>query len=152
MPHLLTSLPVSPPPTLATRSQVPTDDSHLHPHLKCLGVVTVAIATRFIGTDGSPVQFLGMNADPLYDSRHVKDLYLGADLAYSGRFTVPVLWDKKRNMIADNKSPGTHAWSCKVGGRRYGRRSAFYMNTGCKAEVDGMGAISRLSGCPFPKE
>jgi putative glutathione S-transferase len=61
-----------------------------------------------MGTDGWPFasadQFPGADADPLYDSRHVKDLYLRADPAYSGRFTVPVLWDKKRNTIVNNES------------------------------------------------
>ena len=61
-----------------------------------------------MGTDGWPFasadQFPGADADPLYDSRHVKDLYLRADAAYSGRFTVPMLWDKKRNTIVNNES------------------------------------------------
>jgi putative glutathione S-transferase len=61
-----------------------------------------------MGTDGWPFApadpFPDADADPLYDSRHVKDLYLRADPAYSGRFTVPVLWDKKRNTIVNNES------------------------------------------------
>ena len=61
-----------------------------------------------MGTDGWPFapadQFPDADADPLYDSRHVKDLYLRAEPAYSGRFTVPVLWDKKRNTIVNNES------------------------------------------------
>jgi putative glutathione S-transferase len=61
-----------------------------------------------MGTDGWPFApadaFPGADADPLYDARHVKDLYLRADPAYAGRFTVPVLWDKKRNTIVNNES------------------------------------------------
>ena len=67
------------------------------------------------------------DVDPLYGSEHVKDLYLRADGSYSGRsvsstafprdsencfinqvpdgrFTVPVLWDKKDKTIVNNES------------------------------------------------
>jgi glutathionyl-hydroquinone reductase len=39
-----------------------------------------------------------------YKSQHVKDLYLRADPNFSGRFTVPVLWDKKQHTIVNNES------------------------------------------------
>ena len=61
-----------------------------------------------MGTDGWPFApadpFPGADTDPLYNAQHVKDLYLRADPAYAGRFTVPVLWDKKRNTIVNNES------------------------------------------------
>jgi len=43
-------------------------------------------------------------ADPLYSSEHVKDLYIRAEPSYAGRFTVPVLWDKKNKTIVNNES------------------------------------------------
>jgi len=71
-------------------------------------IIPVTVVSPRMGTDGWPFasvdQFPGADADPLYDSRHVKDLYLRADPAYSGRFTVPVLWDKKGNTIVNNES------------------------------------------------
>ena len=61
-----------------------------------------------MGTDGWPFAsvdpFPGADADPLYQAQHVKDLYLRADPEYSGRFTVPVLWDKKQHTIVNNES------------------------------------------------
>jgi putative glutathione S-transferase len=61
-----------------------------------------------MGTDGWPFApvdpFPGTDDDPLYQSQHVKDLYLRADPNYSGRFTVPVLWDKKQHTIVNNES------------------------------------------------
>ena len=61
-----------------------------------------------MGTDGWPFAssdpFPGADADPNYDSKHVKDLYLRADPNFSGRFTVPVLWDKKQHTIVNNES------------------------------------------------
>lgn len=35
---------------------------------------------------------------------HLRDLYFAADASYSGRFTVPVLFDKKTNAIVNNES------------------------------------------------
>ncbi|KAI1422306.1 glutathione S-transferase [Xylaria sp. FL1777] len=35
---------------------------------------------------------------------HLRDLYFKADASYSGRFTVPVLWDKKAGTIVNNES------------------------------------------------
>lgn len=34
----------------------------------------------------------------------MKDLYLRADPNFNGRFTVPVLWDKKQHTIVNNES------------------------------------------------
>jgi glutathionyl-hydroquinone reductase len=61
-----------------------------------------------MGPDGWPFAsvdpFPDADVDPLYQSQHVKDLYLRADPDYSGRFTVPVLWDKKHHTIVNNES------------------------------------------------
>jgi putative glutathione S-transferase len=42
--------------------------------------------------------------DPINNAELVKDLYLLADPNYSGRFSVPVLWDKKTKTIVNNES------------------------------------------------
>ena len=43
--------------------------------------------------------------DPLHpEVKRLKDLYYLADPDYSGRFTVPVLWDKKTETIVSNES------------------------------------------------
>ena len=42
--------------------------------------------------------------DPLYGFTRHKQLYLKADSSYSGRYTVPVLWDKKHETIVNNES------------------------------------------------
>ena len=65
-----------------------------------------------MGTNGWPFRrdddeesiFPAADPDPLYHSAHVKDLYFRADPDYSGRFTVPVLWDKKLKTIVNNES------------------------------------------------
>jgi glutathionyl-hydroquinone reductase len=42
--------------------------------------------------------------DDLYGQRRLYDVYLKADPAYSGRVTVPVLWDRQRETIVSNES------------------------------------------------
>lgn len=43
-------------------------------------------------------------ADPLYQNDYLYQLYLRADPNYSGRVTVPVLWDKEKQTIVSNES------------------------------------------------
>ncbi|GEQ66390.1 hypothetical protein JCM33374_g53 [Metschnikowia sp. JCM 33374] len=42
--------------------------------------------------------------DHLYDFSRIRELYFKANPEYSGRFTVPVLWDKKLQTIVNNES------------------------------------------------
>lgn len=71
-------------------------------------IIPFTVVSPRMGTDGWPFAaadaFPGADVDPLYQSQHVKDLYLRADPNYSGRFTVPVLWDKKQHTIVNNES------------------------------------------------
>jgi len=46
----------------------------------------------------------GVIADPLYNATRLHQIYTTADPLYSGRVTVPVLWDKKQNTIVSNES------------------------------------------------
>jgi glutathionyl-hydroquinone reductase len=43
-------------------------------------------------------------ADPLYGFTKIRQLYLKADPEYNGRFTVPILWDKKSGTMVNNES------------------------------------------------
>ncbi|MBB4063368.1 glutathione S-transferase family protein [Gellertiella hungarica] len=52
---------------------------------------------EFKGTDGGTL-------DTLFGSSFLWQIYTRADPAYSGRVTVPVLWDKHRNTIVSNES------------------------------------------------
>lgn len=46
----------------------------------------------------------GVVADPLYNSTCLYELYARADETYSGRVTVPVLWDQHTQTIVNNES------------------------------------------------
>ncbi|MEM8800515.1 MAG: glutathione S-transferase family protein, partial [Pseudomonadota bacterium] len=46
----------------------------------------------------------GIVKDHLFDSQFAYEIYLRADPKYSGRVTVPILWDKKNGTIVSNES------------------------------------------------
>ncbi|GAA5963296.1 hypothetical protein JCM8115_000966 [Rhodotorula mucilaginosa] len=56
------------------------------------------------GEVGEPDGLAEVNGDPLFGSKFLRELYFRVDPDYSGRFTVPVLWDKQTNTIVNNES------------------------------------------------
>ncbi|HBV40490.1 MAG TPA: glutathione-dependent reductase, partial [Erwinia sp.] len=48
--------------------------------------------------------FAGATGDSLYQNEYLYQLYLHADEDYTGRVTVPVLWDKQQQTIVSNES------------------------------------------------
>ncbi len=46
----------------------------------------------------------GVIPDPLFVARRLYEIYLKADPRFTGRVTVPVLWDSQRNTIVNNES------------------------------------------------
>jgi glutathionyl-hydroquinone reductase len=46
----------------------------------------------------------GCIPDPLYGSAYLREIYVKADPQYTGRVTVPVLWDKHMGTIVNNES------------------------------------------------
>jgi putative glutathione S-transferase len=69
-------------------------------------VIGLSIVGHFLGengwefTEGEP----GVIPDSVNNFRYLRELYLRAAPEYSGRFTVPVLWDCKRQTIVNNES------------------------------------------------
>lgn len=56
---------------------------------------------QFPSTDD---EYAGANPDPLFGAKYLHELYFKADVAYKGRYTVPVLWDTKSSTIVNNES------------------------------------------------
>ena len=52
---------------------------------------------------GEPA-YEGATEDPLYGARFLSELYFKADPNYKGKYTVPVLWDKKLETIVNTES------------------------------------------------
>jgi len=63
--------------------------------------ITVSVAEPELGAEGWAVP---EGADPVNGARHLHELYSAADPHYTGRATVPVLWDKERRTIVNNES------------------------------------------------
>jgi putative glutathione S-transferase len=49
-------------------------------------------------------EYPGSVPDPLYNIRYVHELYTRADPHFTGRTTVPVLWDKAQDTMVNNES------------------------------------------------
>ena len=49
-------------------------------------------------------EFPGAGEDPIHGARHLHEVYTRADSRFTGRATVPVLWDRLRETIVSNES------------------------------------------------
>jgi putative glutathione S-transferase len=67
--------------------------------------ISVSVVDPHMGAEGwvfgdTP----GATPDPIHGARRLYEVYLAADPSYSGRVTVPVLWDRERGTIVSNES------------------------------------------------
>ena len=68
-------------------------------------VISVDVVHHYMGDDGwTFLKEDGATGDSLFGSDFLHQIYTRADPAYSGRVTVPVLWDKKEGTIVSNES------------------------------------------------
>lgn len=68
-------------------------------------MITLSIVNPYMGENGwsfEPDQ--GVIADPILDADYLYQIYTHVDPTYSGRVTVPVLYDKKTATIVNNES------------------------------------------------
>ena len=105
----------SPGPTGEGGFAAERDRYHLHVALICPWASRTLIARALKGLEFITVSIVepAMTAqgwrfppggDPLTGVEHVHDLYTRADPDFTGRATVPVLWDKRRGTIVNNES------------------------------------------------
>lgn len=67
--------------------------------------ISVSVVHHYMGPDGwTFLKEDGATGDTLYRLDFLHQIYTMADPAYSGRVTVPVLWDKKERTIVSNES------------------------------------------------
>ncbi|KAJ1981924.1 S-glutathionyl-(chloro)hydroquinone reductase [Dimargaris xerosporica] len=71
-------------------------------------VITVSVVDFLMLDKGwkfsTPEECPGAIPDELNHAKYLRDLYFFVEPEYTGRFTVPVLWDKKLNTIVNNES------------------------------------------------
>jgi len=68
-------------------------------------MITLSVVNAFMGDEGwtfNPGK--GVVADPIFNATHLYNIYTAAQADYTGRVTVPILWDKKTNTIVSNES------------------------------------------------
>ena len=72
---------------------------------KLEGIIGVSVVHPFMGENGWTFEKEGAaTGDDLYGLDFLHQIYTKADPAYSGRVTVPVLWDKQEEAIVSNES------------------------------------------------
>jgi putative glutathione S-transferase len=68
-------------------------------------VISVSVVHHYMGKDGWTFRAEdGATGDPLYASQFLHQIYTRADPTYTGRVTVPVLWDRQTETIVSNES------------------------------------------------
>jgi glutathionyl-hydroquinone reductase len=77
----------------------------------------------------------GATADVVNGKRRLGDIYLLANPRYTGRVSVPVLWDKKRRTIVNNESPEIVRMLNSAFSNFTDDRTDFYPNALC-GEID----------------
>ena len=69
------------------------------------GMISLSVVHAHTGKQGwnfSPGE--GVINDPVLNARYLHEIYTAADPHYTGRVTVPVLWDKMQHTIVSNES------------------------------------------------
>ena len=68
-------------------------------------MIDVSIVNPYMGEHGWTFEEApGVIADPIHRARYLYEIYCRAKPDYSGRVTVPVLWDRQRGTIVSNES------------------------------------------------
>ena len=68
-------------------------------------MIPMSVVHPFMGDKGwTFADGVGVIADPLFNAEYLYEIYTAAKSDYTGRVTVPILWDKKTNTIVSNES------------------------------------------------
>jgi len=68
-------------------------------------MISISVVNAFMGGEGWTFKSgEGVIADPIFNATHLYEIYTAAQADYTGRVTVPILWDKKTNTIVNNES------------------------------------------------
>ncbi|WP_394212345.1 glutathione S-transferase family protein [Psychrobacter piscatorii] len=68
-------------------------------------IIPISVVNPYMGEHGwTFTEGEGVIADPLIHADYAYELYIKAKPNYTGRVTVPILWDKKTNTIVSNES------------------------------------------------
>jgi glutathionyl-hydroquinone reductase len=67
--------------------------------------IPMTVVDPHMGDDGWPFgDYPGSDPEPLYGLKFLRELYVKARVDYTGRVSVPVLWDTQRQTVVNNES------------------------------------------------
>ena len=68
-------------------------------------MISVSVVNPYMREHGwTFIEDTGVVADPLFQAKYMHQIYTTADPKYSGRVTIPVLWDNQQNVMVSNES------------------------------------------------
>jgi len=68
-------------------------------------MISISVVNAFMGSEGwTFASGEGVIADPIFNAKNAHEIYTAAQADYTGRVTVPILWDKKTQTIVSNES------------------------------------------------
>ena len=66
-------------------------------------MISVSVVNPYMREHGwTFIEDKGVVADPLFQDPYMHQIYTKADPKYSGRVTIPVIWDKQHNVMVSN--------------------------------------------------
>jgi len=82
----------------------------------------------------------GVVADPVFQADYMHQIYTAADPQYTGRVTIPVLWDKKQNRLVSNESAEIiRMFNSAFDG--IGAKAGDYYPEALRAQIDSINAL-----------
>ncbi|WP_337268980.1 glutathione S-transferase family protein [Oryzifoliimicrobium ureilyticus] len=107
----------------------------LEPHISVSVVSPIMLENgwEFGGIDGG-------ESDPLFGMSKLWQVYVKADPSYSGRVTVPVLWDKEKSTIVNNESAEIIRMFNSAFNEVTGSQEDFYPET-LRTDIDALNEI-----------
>jgi len=103
-------------------------------------MISVSVVNPFMGEHGwtfEPDE--GVVADPVQEARYMHQIYTTAEPEYTGRVTVPVLWDKHQNRPVSNESAEIiRMFNSAFDG--VGARAGDYYPQALRTEIDSLNA------------
>ena len=68
-------------------------------------MISLSVVNAYMGEEGwTFAEGDGVIIDPIFNAKYAHEIYTAAQGDYTGRVTVPILWDKKTNTIVSNES------------------------------------------------
>jgi len=104
-------------------------------------VISISVVHHFMGEHGWTFRLEeGATGDTLYGLDYLHQIYTRADPHYTGRATVPVLWDKREETIVSNESSEIIRM-LNSAFDRWGDRSLDFYPAALRGEIDAVNAL-----------